>query len=93
MALEKIQEAGRRVAHINKLFEQLGDTNLKRPLTRRFDKVNAEPLHHGLDPEEVALRGELSQAMTELEDLLEADFRTRSLRAESNPALKSELPP
>jgi Fe-S-cluster containining protein len=74
-ALEKIQEATRRVAEVTALLEQAGGANPKRPLSKRCETALAVPLHHASDPITVELHRELTRAMRELDALLDADFR------------------
>jgi len=73
-ALEKICEAVQRAAQINQLLDESGKTDPKRPLTKRYEKITAEPVDPS-DPKAVALRGQLTLAMQELEELLDKDFR------------------
>ncbi len=75
MALDKIQEVVSRVAQVNGLFCEAGKTDPKKPLTKRYEKLTAEPLDGSADERTVALRGQLTLAMRELEELLEKDFR------------------
>jgi Fe-S-cluster containining protein len=78
-ALEKILQARALATRLESLLESLGDTNTKRPLTKRFEKVNAEPLHDGLSSEVRARRIELAGVMHEFQTLLDAHFRRRKL--------------
>lgn len=74
MALTTILDARHRVEQINELLHQIGKTNLKRPLSKRCEKVMAEPP----DPASAlaaALRHQLTQAMQQLNTLLNAEFR------------------
>jgi Fe-S-cluster containining protein len=75
MALEKIHTAQRRVELINELLEQAGRTNFKHPLSKRCEKVLAEPIDLVSNQEAVALRHQLTQALQELNVLLNDDFR------------------
>jgi len=74
-ALETIHTARRRVERVNELLQQAGKTNLKRPLSKRCEKALAEPLLPASDPEAVALQRRLTQAMQELNVLLNDHFR------------------
>ena len=76
MAAEKIQEAQQRVAQVEELFARLGETNRKRPFTKRHEKIEAEPPDE-TSVEAVELRAQLTAAMQELEQLLENDFRVK----------------
>ena len=76
-ALEKIREAVQRVARINQLLDASGKTDPKKPLTKRYEKITAEPVDLSSDPNPVELRNQLTLAMQELEELLEKDFRIR----------------
>jgi Fe-S-cluster containining protein len=75
MAREKIDEAQRRVARVNKLLQASGQTDPKRPLSKRCEKIMAEPLDATADQGAMSLRNELIRAMDELETLLTEDFR------------------
>ena len=80
-ALEKIHEARRRVDELNELLQQSGGTNPKRPLSKRCEKILAEPLHSSSEPVAVELRSRLTLAMAELNTLLNEDFRLVPSRA------------
>ena len=71
MALEKIGEAKRRVEELNALLQQAGKTDPKRPLSKRCEKVMAEPA----EGEALEVRTRLALAMQELEAVLDAEFR------------------
>ncbi len=75
VALEKIREVQRRVAEMDDLLETFGGTNRKRPLSKRFEKVMAEPPEALTDPAALALRNRLTRAMGELNGILNQDFR------------------
>ena len=75
LALEQIHEARRRVEQMNQLLQRAGRTNLKRPLSKRCEKALAEPLDPSSNQEAGALRSRLTQAMQELNALLNDDFR------------------
>ena len=74
-ALEKIREVRRRVAEMDELLERAGGTNRKRPLSKRFEKVLAEPIESLTDPAAVELRHRLTLAKQELDVILNRDFR------------------
>ncbi|MGB8170416.1 MAG: YkgJ family cysteine cluster protein [Chthoniobacteraceae bacterium] len=75
MALEKIAEVQHLVAQVNEILDQAGTTDLKRPLSKRYEKIMAEPLDPTASEAAVALRHELNDAMRALETLLNEDFR------------------
>ena len=75
VALEKIREVQRRVAHLDALLARAGRTDAKRPLAKRCEKILAEPLDPPSDPTALALRDDLTRAMRELNAMLDADFR------------------
>jgi uncharacterized protein len=75
MALAKITDVQRRVAHINELLQASGITDPKRPLSKRCEKIMAEPLDPSADEAAVSLRGDLARAMDELDAILDRDFR------------------
>jgi len=79
MALDKIGEVVQRATRIDQLIHAAGKTDPKKPLTKRYEKIMAEPVDPASDQEAVALRDQLKAAMEELEELLEKDFRPQSL--------------
>ncbi len=82
-ALEKIREVQRRVENITALLAQAGPTDAKRPLAKRCEKILAEP---PADPAASALRADITQAMRELDAMLDADFRLGPLCQTPQPA-------
>ncbi len=74
-AAEKIQTALQQVSHVQTLLAQSGQTNPKRPLSKRYEKITAEPVDHTAGEAAVQLRTELTQVMEELDALLASDFR------------------
>ena len=74
-ALEKIRDVQLQVARVHELLARAGRTNPKRPLSRRCEKILAEPLDASPDPAAVALRADLTRAIRELNAVLDADFR------------------
>ncbi len=74
-ALEKIREAQRLVEKLNTLMDQAGRTDPRRPLTKRFEKVTAEPVEAAWDAAGAELRAELTGTMRQLDELLDRDFR------------------
>jgi len=76
-ALNKIQEVVKQVARANELLNESGKTDLKKPLTRRYEKITAEPVDPSSDPKILERREELMRVMQALETLLEKDFRPR----------------
>lgn len=75
IALEKIQEAQRRVKHLNELLERAGGANATRPLTKRCDAVMIVPMDVSSDEVTKAFRQELAVSFAELDTLLDEDFR------------------
>ena len=74
-ALEQIREAQRRVGELEKLLEKSGKTDPKRPLSKRYEKVTAEPLDDSADPVALELRNRLTLAMREIDTFLDREFR------------------
>lgn len=74
-ALVQIEDVKRRVAAIELLLEQSGKTDPKRPLSKRFDKICAEPVDASLGPEAIGRREKLTAAMRELDSILDREFR------------------
>lgn len=72
-ALEKILEAGIRVARVRKLFHQAGDVREHKAFATRYAAVFTPPLDPA--PPAVLLREQLASAMDDLEKLLAKDFR------------------
>ncbi|MEO7319834.1 MAG: YkgJ family cysteine cluster protein [Chthoniobacteraceae bacterium] len=82
-ALECIREAQRRVGELEELLEKAGKTDPKRALSKRYEKVTAEPVTALSDPEAVALRERLTGAMRELELMLDREFRVSAEKVKS----------
>ena len=74
-AFATIQDARRRVDQVRALFEQIGENNHKRPLTRRYESVMQTPLDPAAGPEVANRRNQLTLAMRELRERLQKDFR------------------
>ncbi len=77
-ALEMIRETHRRVTEVTDLIERSaggGGTNPKKPLSKRCETAMAEPLHSASEPEAVELRHRLTEAMRELDEVLDREFR------------------
>jgi len=74
MALDKIREVVERVAQVNQLLHEAGKTDPKRPLTKRYEKITAEPVDPS-DQKAIELRARLGLAMQELTAMIETDFR------------------
>jgi len=75
MAMEKIQEAQRRVAEVEELLEKAGRTSSKRALFKRYEKIMAVPVDASSDPVTVELRSQLTRVMHELDVFLDEEFR------------------
>jgi len=75
VARDKIEEVVRRVAHVNQLLHEAGKTDPKKPLTKRYEKITAEPVDLSSEQKTIELRSQLTRAMQQLETLLEKDFR------------------
>ena len=71
-ALEKIQEARARVARVNGLIAQLGDSNTNRSLSHRVAHALTLP---NKESARTPLHVELEAAMNELENMLKREFR------------------
>ena len=72
-AMEKIQEARRLSDRVRELLEMLGDHRKTRPMATRCAGIFTPPLDPS--PQAEALRAELREAVTSLEELLDRDFR------------------
>jgi len=74
-ALENILEVKRRVAELERLLNLLGDEDPKRPLSKRFEKVTAEPVDPTSEPSLVLLRKDLVEAGRNLTQMVDEEFR------------------
>lgn len=75
VARENILQVKRLVAEMERLLNLLGDTDAKRPLSKRFEKVTAEPVDQTSDPELVRWRKELAAVERTLTRIIDEDFR------------------
>lgn len=73
--MQTILEVKRRIVEFERLLELAGDTNQKRSLAKRFEKVTAEPVDETSDQDLVRLRKELADAERILNEMLDEDFR------------------
>lgn len=90
VALEKILEAGRRVARVRELFHQAGDVREHKAFATRYASLFTPPIDPS--PPAVRLREELASAMNDLEQLLAKDFRIAVLpQVKMTPAGKKSL--
>lgn len=69
-AAEKIAEAQSRLGRVRRLLLEAGETRAHKALVTRYESVFIEPCEAP-----AALRDELKVAMSDLESLLQADFR------------------
>lgn len=74
-ALAQIEGVKRRVAAIELLLEQSGKTDPKRPLSKRYERICADPVDASWEPEAIRRREQLSARMAELEAILDREFR------------------
>lgn len=74
-ATETIQEVKRRVAELERLLNLLGDSDSKRPISKRFEKVTAEPLDETSEPNLVQLRNDLTEVERKLTQMVDEEFR------------------
>ncbi|MES2310399.1 MAG: YkgJ family cysteine cluster protein [Verrucomicrobiota bacterium] len=70
----QISDVQARVKRVETFLSRLGKTDLSRPLTKRYEKVTAEPADL-LDPHQREERVLLEKEMQELQDILDRDFR------------------
>lgn len=73
-ALKSIKAARREVEAVRKLVRELGQTDERMPLNRRYAAVLAEPIDMGGDRRVVKRRSRLLEAVGTLVGLLERDF-------------------
>jgi hypothetical protein len=71
-ALGRIQDVQQRVAHITALLDEAGTTDPKRPLSKRCEKILAEP---SFDPPMMAIHQQITREFQELDAILDAEFR------------------
>jgi hypothetical protein len=76
-AFAKISEAKILTDRVRGLFAQLGDTRENKAFARRYAALLTPPLD--ASPESERLRQELQVAMSELEAMLAANFRTEAI--------------
>ena len=69
-AMEKIHEARSKLAIVEAILAQVGETRIEHPLAKRCDNITFD---HEANPP--ALRETLAAAMNDFDALLEADFR------------------
>ncbi len=74
-AVEIIRDVRQRVEQVTGLLQRGGKSDERRPLSKRFDKIMTDLAAAPNEPELAALREELGDAMTGLNDLLNRDFR------------------
>ena len=74
VALRAIQQARRCAEEVRKLLVQLGQTDERLPLNRRYAKVMAQPIDLAGDDQIIELRSELMLAVHKLVQTLERDF-------------------
>lgn len=74
-AMEKIRDVQQRVRIIDDLLKQVGGADSKKPLSKRCEKAMAEPVDALSDPCQWELRRQLTQAMSEMDAILDAEFR------------------
>jgi Fe-S-cluster containining protein len=90
VARERIREAQRRVERLHHLLREAGKVNWKHPLAKRYEKVMAEPMDASANPKTQARRKMLTLAMTELDTLLDTEFR---VSPDPEPPIKTAPPP
>lgn len=76
-AKECVRSARAQTEGVRALLTALGETNERRPLTRRFTKLNLDPVPTESQPVQRAQRLALAQAMHRLQQYLDAHFRRR----------------
>jgi len=74
-ALEKIGEVQRRAARLDQLSRRADGSLRRGPLSRRCETALAEPFDSTIHPELIREREELAQGLSELDTILDEDFR------------------
>lgn len=75
MALERIREVQQRVAHVNDLLQQAGESNGEGPLAKRCENIMAEWTDPAPDADARELRQRLTSSLQELDTMLDEEFR------------------
>ena len=78
-ALETILKAHHKVDQVQKLLQLSGPMNFKRPLSKQYANVTAEPLDGSAGSEALALRSKLTEAFEDLNQFLNHEFRNEEL--------------
>ncbi len=93
-ALEKIGEAQKWVARVRELFLPSGSSNPKRSFITRYEAILEQPVEDAWDPAAVTSRRQLIEAFAELEKILTAHFRIKTVREDvSSPDHRPDLQP
>ena len=74
-ALKKIQEAQSMIDVIKKLLYRLGPTNPRKPLLQQYQQIIAEPIDSALDKNFFEERMQLDEALSNLNEFLNQEFR------------------
>lgn len=85
-ALAKIAEVQRRVARLDRLSRRADGSPRKGPLARRCETTLAEPFDVTAHPELMRDRETLARELSELDALLDADFRVAPVPVPGNGA-------
>jgi hypothetical protein len=75
-ALKKIKLARKQVEAVRQLVRQLGHTDERVPLNRRYAEVMEQPIDLAADDQNQKVRGQLMRAVEKLSQILERDFLT-----------------
>lgn len=90
-ALEKIRDVQRRVEEFEVLLAQSGRTEARKPLSKRYEKIMAVPVHASEGTEAVELREALVRAFGELDAILDEEFRVGVAKADSADDVTEEV--
>jgi len=74
-ALQKIEAAREQAAHVTELLSRLGERSSRRRLKQRCEDALAQPAAVFGSPDSASVLAMLSQSISALEALLDADFR------------------
>jgi hypothetical protein len=74
-AMEKIHEARSKLARVENLLADAGETRAEHPLSKRCENIIADT-----DPHPPAFREALAAALSDFDSLLEADFRITPIK-------------
>lgn len=73
--LETITKAHSKVKNVQELLQHFGRINHKKPLSKQYEKILAEPLNDPSDAKALEQRSQLVHAFNDLQQFLNKEFR------------------